>query len=154
MVSDDLKEQIDNFVRRWISEVQNILGHDRVQYLKVENVGDITYVIDRYINPILNLEDSTRLQILEIMDRSLDENRNHGFWERWLWACIGIATYLLKYNSRNEIDDPTAADVIVRLSRWHHTRNNFWIRFQLFADNIVNLIWIDIENLYYLENIH
>jgi len=154
MVSEALRNRIRNFVERWINEAQLHAGHRRTNYIEVENVRNVDYVIDRYINSVLSLSEQSRDNLLDLINRSLDQNREHGFWERWLWACIGIAKYLLVHNDRNEVEDRKAADVIVRLSRWYHTRNNFWTRFKPTASEIVNIIWSDIENLYYMEIIH
>jgi len=155
MASEELKREIeDNFIDRWVRAAQHSSGHSRTDYKEVENVRDIDYVINRYINSVINLTEQERHHLLDRMDQSLTQNHDHGFWERWLWACVGVARYLLKCNTRDEIERRKAADVIVRLSRWFYTNNNFWIRFRPTAREIVTTIWQNIENLYPMDRIN
>jgi len=154
MVDERIKRLIDGFISTWLSAAQNITGKLRTEYIEVEDVQNIDYIMSNYIDDVLNLNDSERERILDIMQSSLSQNSYHKFWGRWFWVCIGIARYLLPYNLLNEINETKAADVIVRISRWRHTRNNFWIRFKPYAQEIVSIIWGDIENLYYMRNIH
>ena len=139
MISEVLKKKIGDFI-----EVVN------EPYVKVEKVSyeDIDRIFNNYISKILNLNETSRSQVFETLERSYRANSDNSKIRQWGRLCVGIADLLGKEESEL-VDKREAADIVVRLSRWYHTQGNFYLDFIPWAKKIVNLIWGGIENLYY-----
>lgn len=100
------------------------------------------------------MEFGTKIEIINILKKSLIEKTNHGKIAEWKQLCKGIIK-LMEMGIYTDIDKNIAADIIVRISRWYYTVGNIWIGFTPYINKIVKIIWGDIENLYteYSENV-
>jgi hypothetical protein len=139
MPSGQLKKRLDEFIDK--------IGEP---YKKVEDVPDedIESIYERYVLPVMGLDESSRLKVLKVLEESRKLNLGHGKIRQWSRLCAGLA-HLLKAQIDDPIDKEQAADIIVRLSRWHHSDGRFYQRFVPWAKEVTALLFGDIENLYY-----
>ena len=134
------------------SKIERFLRHFSEPYKKVENVsmrkrGSIE---ESYIPTIIHLGDDTKTRIMQVLEKSWNDNQDHGNVEKWGGAARGIAEYLLMPIEIDQVQIDVAADVVVRLSRWYHTNSEcgLWKRFIPYASHVVKLTWGNIEQLY------
>jgi hypothetical protein len=139
MISEDLLHRIDDLIEK--------AGQS---YKKSQNVpfDEVDDLYKKYVVRILNLDEGERLQILEIMEKSFKANSYHAQFSKWAGLCVGLAD-LLKHDENDFYDKSEAADIIVRLSRWHHTGGAIYEDFVPYAKKITGFLYGGIENLFY-----
>lgn len=141
MVEDPLRTRIEEFIRD-VGE-----DYEKVEGVTPEKLNEIQQ--NAYIRRIIGLPAQVKANILYVLEESWNRNQNHGHLRRWARATVGIAEYLLLPTEMSEVHIDKAADVVVRVSRWHHSnRSNLWIRFIPYACRVVELAWGDIEDLW------
>jgi hypothetical protein len=141
MVSDRLAQQIELFIQR-VAE----------PYVLVEAVSPEgeQHVLQQYVPRIIGMPEDEKLKILQRLDRGWRDNQSHGRARDWGRASIGVARFLLEPTEIDEVQVPQAVDVVVRISRWHHTETNLYQRFRPDASFVVRQVWGDIERLHSL----
>ena len=136
MVSPELKSAIDNFCRTVNEpyEMEQDVWQEEAEY------------IDRtYIPEAIARNEETRHAVLTALVNSVQFNRDHGKIRHWSRAAMGVARYLLLPTDIQEVNLAYAGDVVVRISGWHYTHNNFWKRFLPTANCVVKQLWGDID---------
>lgn len=140
VVSPSLRERLLNFTQR--------VGEP---YSLVEKVssGGVRYIMNTYVPRIIALPEEEKTKILKALEESWLHNQDHAKVRHWGRAAIGTARFLLLPTTLDEIEAEPAVDVVVRVSRWHHTTgSNIWRRFQPTASFVVSRAWGDIERLH------
>lgn len=146
IVDNPLRARIEAFVR-------DVGEHVDQNYELVERVTpeERDRIQQRgYIHRVISHPEYLKTEILEVLETSwnarLQNGTVHSKARHWGRAASGFAHHLLKPKKMDQVDIEAAADLIVRMSRWHHTRNcNVWIRFRPYARRVVELTWGDIE---------
>ncbi len=138
MVSEALVQRIDAFIER--------MGEP---YKKVEDVpgSEVEGIHDRYVLIVLKLDDEERIAVLDLLEKSYQANGGHGKIRQWARLCVGMAS-LLQYKEGDPYNREEACDLIVRLSRWRHSKGMFYQRFVPWAQQITALLFGDIDDLY------
>ncbi len=138
MVSQALMERINALIER--------MGEP---YKKGQDVpcNAVEGIHDRYVLRVLRLDDEVRSAVLDLLEKSHQENGGHGKIRQWARLCVGTAS-LLQYHEGDPYDRGQACDLIVRLGRWRHSRGMFYQRFVPWAQQVTALLFGDIEDLY------
>jgi len=140
VVSQQLRHRIEAFVSR--------VGEPYVPVERVSAKGS-EYVAQRYLPTVVALPEKKKEEILKRLEESWRDNQDHGMIRQWGRAASGAAKFLLLPTSISELQLDPAVDVVVRLSRWHHSSgSNIWRRFIPAATFVVREAWGEVEHLY------
>jgi hypothetical protein len=135
-------------IARFSSEIpSHITGIEVEQYSA--NARD--RVIDYYLPIAYSKSENEKKNVVSICKESFMSNPDHGHIRRWGRAVIDLCEYVLLPSSISDVQNARnldkAVDAVVRISRWFHSKNNFWKRFVPDASRIVRRIWGKIEIL-------
>jgi hypothetical protein len=142
MVSRILQTEI----QRFINEVGEPVGVD------VERVSPAAQerIRREYLHRVLRCDETVRRTVLDQFIAAWRDNADHGNRRRFGRASINLAHFCLSRTELQELSEQDlnhAVDSIARISRWHHTENNLWLRFRPYAAQAVDLLWGGIEKL-------
>ena len=153
MVNEILKNEFLTFIASFHGGKRGILnlGYELIYDDEIAN-----RILNHYLPTANTRPDKIKKQCLEIMKESCKEE--HGNLVDWQGALENLIIFcLLPTESYHEIEDtqPQPCDLtakaissVIRFSRWYHTENNFWIRFEPYAQEIGKLLlWDDMEIL-------
>jgi hypothetical protein len=132
-------------------QIQSFVAEINEPYVCVEDVSDdgIRAIYDQSLRFAVSRDEQTKARVLELLQRSWRENKDHARRRDWGRLAVGICTYLLLPSRVDESAAAEGADVLVRLARWNYsTSQNIYARFIPFAREVVDELFGDIGNLY------
>ena len=143
MVDNPLRARIEAFVDEVGEHVdQNYALVEAVTRQQLRHIQEM-----HYISRVIGHSDHRKGDILAVLEESWVAREDHSKARHWGRAASGFAHYLLKPKDMEHVHVKAATDLVVRISRWRHTRNcNVWVRFRPYACDVVELAWDEIED--------
>ena len=123
------------------------------KYARNEGVKSegVEYIEGRYFPAVVALSMDKRSALLAQLEASWRPHKgrpNTNPIRGWGRVIMGVADYLLRPVTLEQVDRQNAADIIVRLARWYHTPGSQFQQRKPTIRAIVKTIWGDIELLH------
>jgi len=111
----------------------------------------VEYIEGRYLPAVVALSMDKRAELLTQLEASWLPHKgplNTNPIRSWGRVIMGVADYLLRPVTLEQVDRQNAADIVVRLARWYHTQGNQFQKRKPTISAIVKTFWGDIERLH------
>jgi hypothetical protein len=150
MISEDFMREVKAFI--------GLLGKLELGYQLKYDEEIKSKVLDHYLPAAQAQTEEIKRRCLEIMKKSCVRNSDHAHIGKWKGALLNIIVFcIIPTTSFHEVEErqkkpydfykEAAISSVIRFSRWYHDDCNLWNRFKPYAEQIVELLWGDIEVL-------
>jgi|GEM_PF-1674352 len=142
IINTTLEDRIGLFVS---SVDEKYVRNEKVTWECVE------YIEERYIPAVVALPMDKRSKLLLHLESSWRPHKgrtNTNPIRSWGRVIMGVADYLLRPVTTEQVDWLNAADIIVRLARWYYTQGSQFQQRKPTIKTVVETIWGDIERLH------